>query len=141
MLPYFYLLVTAFISATVFPMGSEALFIYDLSIGLNLYLLLLFATIGNVLGSAVNYWFGLKGEEFLVDKSIIKESQIDKGKSYFDKYGAVCLLFSWLPIIGDSFTFIAGVLKYNFKLFILFTIISKSGRYTVLALVYYGVFS
>ena len=53
-------------------MGSEALFVYDLSEGLDISLLLIVATLGNTLGSVINYWFGLKGEEFLIEKKIIK---------------------------------------------------------------------
>lgn len=117
-------------------MGSEALFLYDLSLNLNVYLLLLVATIGNVLGAGVNYWFGLKGEEYLVEKKVTKLAQIQKGKKLFDKYGAVVLLFSWVPFIGDLFPFIAGIVKYDMKKFILLTIISKGGRYIVLALIY-----
>ena len=121
-------------------MGSEALFVYDLSINLNVYALLFFATIGNVLGAGVNYWFGLKGEEYLVQKKVIKEQQIQIGKKLFDKYGGFALLFSWVPFVGDLIPFISGILKYNLKLFILLSIISKGGRYIVLALIYFKFF-
>ena len=57
---YLILFIIAFISATLFPLGSEALLIYDITQGYNIYLLLLFATLGNSLGSVVNYFLGLK---------------------------------------------------------------------------------
>ena len=53
---YLILFFSAFISATLFPLGSEALFIYDINEGYNIYLLLFFATIGNSLGSIFNYF-------------------------------------------------------------------------------------
>jgi len=84
---YIYLFFIALISATIFPMGSEALLLYDISINLNIYLLFLFATFGNSLGSVVNYWLGLKGEEYLVNHKLLKEKHILKGKNYFDKFG------------------------------------------------------
>ena len=65
---YLYLLLTSFISATLFPLGSEAVLLFNLSNGLNVYYLLLVATFGNSLGSLVNYWLGLKGEQYLVEK-------------------------------------------------------------------------
>ena len=68
---YLTLFITALISATLFPLGSEALLIYDIKEGYNLYLLLLFATIGNSLGSVINYFLGLTGEEYLLKKSLI----------------------------------------------------------------------
>ena len=132
---YFILFLSAFVSATLIPFGSEALLIYDIKEGYNIYYLLFFATLGNSLGSLLNYFLGLKGEEFLIKKNLIKEKSILKTKNYFDKYGSICILFSWLPLIGDPITFIAGVLKYNLKLFILLVVIAKFLRYLFLALI------
>lgn len=129
---YITLFFSALISATLFPMGSEALLIYDITQGHNIYLLLLFATLGNVLGSLINYYLGLKGEEFLEKKSLLKKDKIEKYKKFFDKYGSFSLLLSWVPIIGDPLTFIAGILKYNWKKFLLLVIIAKFGRYLFL---------
>ena len=67
---------TSFISATLFPMGSEAVLVLNLTNGLNIYYLLLIATFGNSLGSYLNYWFGVKGENHLVDKKILNEKKI-----------------------------------------------------------------
>ena len=131
---YFILFLSAFVSATLIPFGSEALLIYDIKEGYNIYYLLFFATLGNSLGSLFNYFLGLKGEEFLIKKNLVKEKSILKTKNYFDKYGSICILFSWLPLIGDPITFIAGVLKYNLKLFILLVFIAKFLRYLFLAL-------
>ena len=132
---YLILFITSLISATLFPLGSEALLIYDIKEGYNLYLLLLFATIGNSLGSVINYFLGLKGEEYLLKKSLIKESYIIKCKNYFDKYGLYTILFSWLPIIGDPITFVAGILKYDLKKLLIFVIIAKFSRYLFLVII------
>lgn len=132
---YLVLFSTAFISATLFPLGSEALLIYDIFAGYNIYLLLFFATLGNSLGSVVNYYLGLKGEEYLINKKLLSEKHILKSKIYFDKYGGFCLLFSWLPIIGDPITFIAGTLKYDFKKFLILVVIAKFSRYLFLVLI------
>jgi membrane protein YqaA with SNARE-associated domain len=132
---YFILFGSAFISATLFPLGSEALLIYDITQGHNIYLLLFFATFGNSLGSVVNYFLGLKGEEYLINKKLLNEKYILKAKIYFDKYGAWSILFSWLPIIGDPITFVAGILKYDFKKFLILVIVAKFSRYLFLVLV------
>lgn len=132
---YFILFITALISATLFPLGSEALLVYDIKQGYNIYFLLLFATLGNSLGSVVNYFLGLKGEEYLLKKSLLKEEYIIKSKNYFDKYGAFSILFSWLPIVGDPITFVAGILKYDFKKFLILVIVAKFSRYLFLALI------
>jgi membrane protein YqaA with SNARE-associated domain len=114
-------------------MGSEALLIYDILEGYNLYLLIFVATLGNSLGACVNYFFGRKGEDYLEEKKVLSKKSLDRAKNFFDKYGAWSLLLSWVPIIGDPITFIAGVLKYNFKYFLLLVTFAKFARYVVLA--------
>jgi len=130
---YIYLFLTALISATLFPLGSEALLLYDINEGYSLYLLLFFATLGNSLGSLINYYFGLKGEEFCERKKYLKKSSINKYKSFFDRYGGYTLFLSWVPIIGDPITFIAGILKYDIKKFVLIVVCAKFLRYAFLA--------
>jgi len=134
---YLYLFITAFISATLFPLGSEAILLYDLGLGLNLYLLLIIATLGNSLGAVVNYWFGLKGEQYLLKKNILNNKKVKKAQKTFDKYGGYSLLLSWVPIIGDPITFIAGMAKYNFKKFIFLVLVAKGGRYLFIIVSYY----
>ena len=130
---YLILFISAFASATLLPLGSEVLLIYNIKEGFNIYALLLIATFGNVLGSILNYYLGLKGEEYLVDKKLVKQKYIDSSKIYFDRFGAFSLLFAWLPIIGDPITFVAGILKYDFKKFLVLVFIAKLSRYLVIA--------
>lgn len=131
---YITLFFSAFISATLFPMGSEALLVYDITQNYNLFLLLFFATFGNVLGSCINYYLGLKGEEFLEKKQYVKKEKMQYYKEKFERFGGYSLLLSWMPLIGDPITFMAGVLKYPFKYFLFFVFIAKLGRYLILAL-------
>jgi len=126
---YLYLFFSAFISATLFPLGSEALLLYDLSLNLNIFLIFLFATIGNSLGSIFNYYLGFKGEKYILEKDIINQKKLQKAQNSFTKYGGYSLLLAWVPIIGDPITFIAGILKYDFKKFIILIFISKGSRY------------
>ena len=80
---YLTLFFSAFISATLIPFGSEALLIYDIKEGYNVYFLILFATLGNTLGSILNYFLGLKGENFLVKNNFLKEKLLYKNKKLF----------------------------------------------------------
>ena len=48
-----------------------------------------------------------------------------KTQSTYQKYGYWSLLLSWVPIIGDPITLIAGLLKENFTRFILIVSIAK----------------
>ncbi|HIP59142.1 MAG TPA: DedA family protein [Campylobacterales bacterium] len=131
---YLTLFGVSLLSATLLPMGSEALLLYDLSLGYNPFLLILFATIGNTLGSIVNYFLGYKGVDFLTDKKYLNPKQLKSATTTFEKYGAFSLLLSWMPIIGDPITFVAGVLKYNLKKFVVVVFIAKGARYIVVSL-------
>ncbi len=131
---YVTLFLLSFGAATLLPFGSEALYIYDISLGYNLFFLWLFASIGNTLGSVLNYWLGLKGEIYLEKKGYISTKKIKSVKVYFNKYGGWTLLLSWVPIVGDPLTFIAGVLNYSFKNFVAIVFLAKATRYAVIAL-------
>jgi membrane protein YqaA with SNARE-associated domain len=128
---YITLFTVAFISATLLPMGSEALLLYDISQNHSLILLWIFATTGNTLGSMVNYWLGLKGETYLEEKGYLSAKKMENARGFFDSYGGWTLLLSWVPIIGDPLTFIAGVLRYNFKWFSLIVAVAKGTRYAI----------
>jgi len=128
---YATLFTVAFLSATLLPLGSEALLLYDISQNYSLLLLWGFATLGNALGSMVNYWLGLKGEAYLENKGYLSAQKMEKAREFFCKFGGWTLLLSWVPIIGDPLTFIAGVLRYNFKWFALIVAVAKGARYAI----------
>ena len=129
---YITLFVVAFLSATLLPMGSEALLLYDITQNYSLLLLWIFATLGNTLGSMLNYWLGLKGEVYLERKRYVSVKKMEKARRFFDQYGGWTLLLSWVPVVGDPLTFIAGVLRYNFKVFTLIVFLAKGTRYAVI---------
>ncbi len=133
---YLTIFTVSLLSATLIPGGSEALLLYDISQGYNLYILLIVATIGNTLGSIINYFIGKKGVSYLVEKKYASISHLEKSQKLFDKYGNFALLLSWMPIIGDPITFVAGVMNYNFRLFIVIVFIAKALRYIIISLIF-----
>jgi membrane protein YqaA with SNARE-associated domain len=129
---YLTLFTISFLAATLLPIGSEALLLYDISQGYSIFLLWLFATTGNTLGSIFNYYIGLKGEVYLENRGYLSTQKMRKSRSLFDKYGGLVLLLSWAPIVGDALTFAAGVLRYSFKYFVLIVFVAKALRYATL---------
>ena len=129
---YLTLFVVSFLAATLLPLGSEALLLYDISQNYSLLLLWSFATVGNTLGSVLNYWLGLKGEDYLERKGHLSIEKMQKARGFFNQYGAWTLLLSWAPIIGDPLTFVAGVLHYDFRRFVLIVFVAKGLRYAVI---------
>ncbi|KQQ70104.1 YqaA family protein [Acinetobacter sp. Leaf130] len=131
MLSYFLLFISAFGAATLLPLQSEAVLVTLLLKGQYSALLLIsIATLGNVLGSCVNWWLGLKIEQFKHRKWFpVSEKRLQQAQSFYHKYGFYSLLLSWTPIIGDPITLVAGLFKENFWRFLGIVIIAKAGRY------------
>ncbi len=129
---YISLFFVALMAATILPISSEALLIYYLHDEKSAILLLIAAGVGNTLGSIINYYIGKKGSEYLIRKEKISTIRLQKSENIFKRYGGYALLLSWLPIIGDPLTLVAGLLHYDIKKFIIFVAISKFGRYVLI---------
>ena len=128
---YFQLLVISFLAATILPFSSEVvLTTMYLSNAFEKYLLLIFASIGNILGSITNWYLGKKITIFQHRKWFpVSPDQLSRSQKYFQKYSLWSLLLAWVPIIGDPLTLLAGVLKVRFGIFFLLVSISKISRY------------
>ena len=101
----------------------------------NNFLLLLFASAGNILGSVFNWICGYYVNYFIKKSWFpINNNMIDRGNKIFNKYGKWSLLLSWVPFIGDPITFVAGTLRYSIIPFIILVSIGKFGRYLVIYL-------
>jgi membrane protein YqaA with SNARE-associated domain len=131
---YIGLFAASFLAATILPLSSEIVLSVLLLNGLNPILLVAVATIGNVLGSVVNYGLGFGGGELLKRKlSTTSEAEVNASLARFEKYGIFSLLFAWMPIIGDPLTVAAGVLRVSIPLFLLLVTLGKFGRYVVIS--------
>jgi len=133
---YLTLFFTALLAATLLPGGSEALLLYDLSLHAQIPLLFIAATLGNTFGALVNYLLGRKGADFLVRRRYANAAVLKRADRIFDRYGAWALLFSWMPVVGDPVTLVAGVLKYDLKNFLGLVLIAKGMRYGVVIALY-----
>jgi len=122
--------------ATIVPFGSEMYFATLLSLNkYNNLLLLIAASIGNVLGSVFNWVCGYYVNYFIKKPWFpIKKDKIVKGTEIFNKYGKWSLLLSWVPFIGDPITFVAGTLRFSLVPFLILVSIGKVGRYLIIYL-------
>jgi membrane protein YqaA with SNARE-associated domain len=129
------LFVTALASGTILPMQSEAALVALLLAGVQPpWLLITVASLGNVLGSMVNWLLG-RGIERFRDRAWFpaKQDHLARAQRWYQRYGKWSLLLSAAPIVGDPLTVIAGVLREPLPVFLLLVSISKVGRYLVLA--------
>src|SRR3546814_11276045 len=107
------LFLVAFLAATLPPAQSEVgLAGLVLSGSYRVDLLIAVASAGNTLGALVNWLLG-RGIERFSDRRwfLVKPSSLDRATRWYRRYGRWSLLFSWAPIIGDSLTVAAGVLR------------------------------
>ena len=139
---YFLLFLSAFGAATLLPLQSEAVLVGFLwQENYSVALLLICASVGNILGSCVNWYLGLRIEYFKDRKWFpVSEKNMLKAEKIYQKYGFWSLLLSWTPVIGDPITLIAGLFKEKFWRFLLIVSIAKTGRYIFIYLIFLGVF-
>lgn len=127
---YLLLFSSAFLAATIIPFYSEVMLYVLIRQGESAWLLIGVASLGNTLGAAVNWVLG----RFLLHYQdrrwfYFKPEQVEKAQRWFQSYGVWSLLFAWLPIGGDALTFIAGVMRVRFWIFISLVGIGKTCRY------------
>ena len=137
---YIGLFVAAFGAATLWPMQSEAVLVgMLLSDRYVVSTLLAVATVGNVLGSALNWLLGRSVERFRHKRWFpVSESKLEKAQQSYLRYGRWSLLLSWVPIIGDPLTVVAGVMREPLWSFLLIVTLAKGVRYLVLTAVTLG---
>lgn len=133
MLVYLSLFISGFVAATLFPASSEVLLVTLQQQGYTPWALWLAATSGNTLGSCVNWWLGRELLRFQHRRWFpVSEESLERASRQFTRYGLWSLLFSWLPIVGDPLTLIAGVMRVRFLPFVLLVSLGKGARYGLL---------
>jgi membrane protein YqaA with SNARE-associated domain len=99
---YLGLFAVSLLAATVLPAQSEVVLAgMILAERYHLWLLILVASVGNVLGSVVNWFLGrfiahFEGRRWFP----VKREQIAKAERWYQRYGYWSLLLSWAPVIG-----------------------------------------
>ena len=129
------LFTAAFVAATLLPAQSEAVLAGLLVAGAQpVWALLAIATLGNVLGSVVNWLLG-RGIERFRDRRWFSVSgrALDRAQGWYRRAGRWSLLLSWAPVIGDPLTVVAGVMREPFGVFLVLVTMAKLGRYLLLA--------
>ncbi|MFZ5774769.1 MAG: YqaA family protein [Thermodesulfobacteriota bacterium] len=131
---------SAFGAATLLPLQSEAVLAGLLFAGRHpVWILLLVATCGNVLGSTVNWWMGRSLDAFREKPWFpVKEQALEKARRSYHRHGRWSLLLSWAPVIGDPLTVVAGLMRESLWSFLLLVTLAKAGRYLVLAMLVLG---
>lgn len=140
LLIYLGLFATALLAATIIPAQSEAALSVLLVAGQQpAWALITVASIGNVLGSTINWLLGRGIETFRHARWFpVSEAQLARAQGWYQRWGKWSLLASWIPIIGDPLTVAAGLMREPLPIFLVLVSIAKVGRYLVLAAIVMG---
>jgi len=122
--------ISAFVSATLLPVGSEPILFGYISLNPHLYwVAILVATVGNTLGGMLDWWLGLLARSRI--KSIA-ETTDSRLKAWLGEWGPKMLLLSWLPGFGDPLCVAAGWLRLPWKSCLIYMFFGKMLRYLIL---------
>ncbi len=132
------LFVSAFVSSTLAPGGSEAVLAYLVHQGhFPASSLLGVATVGNTLGAITTWALGyLLGSRFPVEIALAPSRK--RAVERVRRWGVPLLLLSWLPLVGDGFCFAAGWLRLPFLASLIAIALGKALRYGVILLAFHG---
>ena len=128
------LFISAFLAATILPFSSEAAFYLAITNEMPILNAMLSASSGNILAIILNYYLGF----FLYEKTKNKLFSSKLGKKSFllgHKYGQYALVLSWMPLIGDPLTLVAGLVRLNFLRSVIIVSTLRVLRYYLLTLI------
>ncbi|MCC4265092.1 DedA family protein [Oceanimonas baumannii] len=133
MTDYFLVFGSSLLAATIAPFYSEVVLAAVLTRQPDaVFTLWLLASVGNTLGSVVNWWLGKYLLHYRHKRWFpVSDKQLDRAQRWFQRFGVWSLLLAWAPVGGDALTFIAGIMRVRLALFTLLVFIGKALRYAV----------
>lgn len=129
--------IAAFIAGSFLPYSSEVVMVALNAMGLEAWRLVLFASVGNVLGGIFNYFVGRSCSlEWIEHHLHVNHDKIERTKRFMGGRGAIMGFFAFLPIIGSALSLVLGITRANLPLSLISMAVGKTLRYIVLM---YGV--
>lgn len=130
---YWGMLMAAFLAGSFFPFSSEAVMAGLQAAGLAPLPLVVYGSIGNVLGSMFNYGVGRMGKmEWIEHYLHVKKKSLDKAERFMAGHGAWMGFFAFLPLLGSAITIVLGITRANIPVSLLSITIGKVLRYVLL---------
>jgi len=130
------LFLSAFISSTLAPGGSEAVLAYLVNQHQHSAMsLVTIASIGNTLGALTTWWLGFWAANKYPAESMLTSNR-QKSLNTVRRWGHGVLLLSWLPLVGDGLCFAAGWLRLSLLSSFVTIFIGKVLRYIAVAYVF-----
>lgn len=106
--------IAAFLAGSILPFSSEAVMIALLAVGINPWLLLLYASVGNSLGGITCYYIGrLTTPERIQQIFRIKPQRMKQAHRLVARWGSLMGFLCWLPFLGDAILVTLGIMRSN----------------------------
>jgi len=117
-------------------MPVELLFIYYLVENFNIPFLLAAALLTAMIAQIIDYALGYWASNKVINK-IIGVKKYGKIKLYLDKYGKLTVLvFNLFPLSSSVLALVAGMLRYKFRIFVIYSFIGLLVKYSVIVLLF-----
>ena len=130
---YIGMLLAAFLAGSFFPFSSEAVMVALMATGLDPWQLIIYGTIGNILGSCFNYGVGRMGKLEWIEKYLhVKKKDLDKAEKFMAGRGAWMGFFAFLPVLGSAITILLGLMRANIVIALVSIALGKFLRYLIL---------
>ena len=131
------MLLAAFLAGSIFPFSSEMVMAGLMATGLDPLKLAFYGTVGNVLGSALNYGVGRMGKVEWFEKYLhVNQKDLDRAERFMAGRGAWMGFFAFLPLLGSAITILLGLMRSNVVITFIAITLGKIFRYIILI---YGV--
>ena len=130
---YWGMLAAAFLAGSFFPFSSEAVMLALQAAGLDPVWLVVYGTIGNILGSVFKYCVGRMGNLIWIERYLhVSRESIEKAEMFMAGRGAWMGFFAFLPLLGSAITIALGLMRANVAISLISISIGKLLRYAVL---------
>lgn len=132
---YWGMLIASFLAGSVFPFSSEAVMLGLIAVGLDPWVLMIYGTIGNVLGSVLNYCIGRMGKTEWFEKYLhVSPKSMDRARRFVAGHGAWMGFFAFVPLLGSAITILLGLMRSNVVITFVSITLGKIFRYILLIL-------
>ena len=92
-----------------------------------------YGTVGNVLGSVVNYGIGRMGRTEWIERYLhVSEERMEQAQRFMRGRGAWMGFFAFLPVLGSAITIALGLMRANPIITFISITIGKLLRYVIL---------
>ncbi len=134
---YWGMLLSAILAGSVVPFSSEVVMLGLLAAGLEKWPLIIWATVGNVLGAILTYYMGRLGRIDWIEKYFhVKKEKLDKTQLWLQGKGAWVAFWGFIPVFGNVLLIALGLMRSNIPITFSSMTAGKFLRYVLLA---YGI--